>query len=100
MHPKLTARRDQPEGSGQNSDECVDATRRAGVSATSQTLESTLADLDELFTQVTRRFDLSVVGQIEPRQGNARRNVARDRVIWVGTAGTGRTLHSESGNEA
>jgi hypothetical protein len=32
-----------------------DATRRAGVSATSQTLESTLADLDELFTQVTRR---------------------------------------------
>ena len=43
-----------------------DATRRAGVSATSQTLESTLADLDELFTQVTRRFDLSVVGQIEP----------------------------------
>ena len=43
-----------------------DATRRAGVSATSQTLESALADLDELFTQVTRRFDLSVVGQIEP----------------------------------
>ncbi|MGB8680818.1 MAG: isochorismatase family protein, partial [Pseudolabrys sp.] len=43
-----------------------DATRRAGVSATSQTLKSTLADLDELFTQVTRRFDLSVVGQIEP----------------------------------
>ncbi|MGB6312142.1 MAG: hypothetical protein WBG13_06175, partial [Pseudolabrys sp.] len=30
-----------------------EATRRAGVSATSQTLESTLADLDELFTQVT-----------------------------------------------
>jgi len=43
-----------------------DATRRAGVSATSQTLESALADLDDLFTQVTRRFDLSVVGQIEP----------------------------------
>lgn len=43
-----------------------DATRRAGVSATSQKLESALADLDDLFTQVTRRFDLSVVGQIEP----------------------------------
>ena len=33
-----------------------DATRRAGVSATSQTLESGLAGLDDLFTQVTRRF--------------------------------------------
>ena len=43
-----------------------DATRRAGVSATSQKLEAALADLDNLFTQVTRRFDLSVVGQIEP----------------------------------
>jgi nucleotide-binding universal stress UspA family protein len=43
-----------------------DATRRAGVSATSQELEAALADLDALFTQVTRRFDLSVVGQIEP----------------------------------
>ena len=43
-----------------------DATRRAGVSATSQSLESELADLDDLFTQVTRHFDLSVVGQIEP----------------------------------
>ena len=43
-----------------------DATRRAGVSATSQKLESALADFDDLFTQVTRRFDLSVVGQIEP----------------------------------
>ena len=43
-----------------------DATRRAGVSATSQMLKSGLADLDNLFTQVTRRFDLSVVGQIEP----------------------------------
>ena len=43
-----------------------DATRRAGVSATSQTYESGLDGLDDLFTQVTRRFDLSVVGQIEP----------------------------------
>ena len=43
-----------------------DATRRAGVSATSQKLQAALADLDDLFTQVTRRFDLSVVGQIEP----------------------------------
>jgi nucleotide-binding universal stress UspA family protein len=43
-----------------------DATRRAGVSATSQKLESALADFDDLFTQVTRRFDLSVIGQIEP----------------------------------
>ena len=43
-----------------------DLARDAGVSATSQTLESELADLDDLFTQATRRFDLSVVGQIEP----------------------------------
>ena len=43
-----------------------DSARDAGVSATSQTLESELADLDDLFTQATRRFDLSVVGQIEP----------------------------------
>ena len=42
-----------------------DATRRAGVSATSQMLGSTLAGLDDLFTQITRRFDLSVVGQSE-----------------------------------
>ena len=43
-----------------------DCARHAGLSATSQTLESELADLDDLFTQATRRFDLSVVGQIEP----------------------------------
>jgi nucleotide-binding universal stress UspA family protein len=43
-----------------------DATQRAGVSATSHTFESGLDGLDDLFTQVTRRFDLSVVGQIEP----------------------------------
>ena len=42
-----------------------DTTRRAGVSATSQMLKSGLAGLDDLFTQVTRRFDLSVVGQSE-----------------------------------
>ena len=43
-----------------------DSARDAGISATSQTLELGLADLDDLFTQATRRFDLSVVGQIEP----------------------------------
>ena len=76
-----------------------DATRRAGVSATSQMLGSTLAGLDDLFTQITRRFDLSVVGQSEFRQGNARSNVPRDRAVRVGTAGTGRALHSERRNE-
>jgi hypothetical protein len=75
-----------------------DATRRAGVSATSQTLESTLADLDELFTQVTRRFDLSVVGQIEP--GKETLDVMLPETALFGSGRPVLTLHSESGNEA
>jgi len=42
------------------------ATRRAGVSAQSHVLETELAGIDELFAKIARRFDLSVVGQIEP----------------------------------
>ncbi len=42
------------------------AARRAGVSAQSHLLETELAGIDELFAQTARRFDLSVVGQIEP----------------------------------
>jgi len=42
-----------------------DSARDAGVSATSQMLKSGLDALDDLFKQVPRRFDLSVVRQIE-----------------------------------
>ena len=42
------------------------AARRAGVSAQSHLLETELAGIDELFAKTARRFDLSVVGQIEP----------------------------------
>jgi nucleotide-binding universal stress UspA family protein len=42
------------------------AARRAGVSAESHLLETELAGIDELFAKTARRFDLSVVGQIEP----------------------------------
>jgi nucleotide-binding universal stress UspA family protein len=42
------------------------AAQRAGVSAQSHLLETELAGIDELFAKAARRFDLSVVGQIEP----------------------------------
>ena len=42
------------------------AARRAGVSAQSHQLKTELAGIDELFAKTARRFDLSVVGQIEP----------------------------------
>jgi len=41
------------------------AARRAGITAQSHLLETELAGIDELFAQTARRFDLSVVGQIE-----------------------------------
>jgi nucleotide-binding universal stress UspA family protein len=44
------------------------AAQRAGVSAQSHLLETELAGIDELFAKTARRFDLSVVGQIEPRK--------------------------------
>src|SRR5215204_3886735 len=42
------------------------AARRAGISAQSHLLETELAGIDKLFAQTSRRFDLSVVAQIEP----------------------------------
>lgn len=42
-----------------------EVTKGAGLSTTSQRLQSGLAGLDDLFAQCARRFDLSVIGQVE-----------------------------------
>src|SRR5262249_30887250 len=43
-----------------------DAARRAGLSAQSRTIPTSLAGAADLFGQIARRFDLSVVSQSEP----------------------------------
>src|SRR5262245_4389153 len=43
-----------------------DAARRAGLSAQSRTIPTSLAGAADLFGQIARRFDLSVVAQSEP----------------------------------
>src|SRR5262249_60377181 len=46
-----------------------DAARRAGLSAQSRTIPTSLAGAADLFGQIARRFDLSVVSQSEPHMG-------------------------------
>jgi nucleotide-binding universal stress UspA family protein len=42
-----------------------EATKRAGVSAETRTLDSSVAGAADLFTQIARRFDISIIGQAE-----------------------------------
>jgi nucleotide-binding universal stress UspA family protein len=64
-----------------------EAARRAGISAESQMQKVELSILEEAFARHARRFDLSVVGQIEPGK-NAPEEILPETVLF----GSGRPV--------
>ena len=47
--------------------------RRAAVSAEARVLSATAAGSGEVFAQLARKYDLSIVGQLEPGRGDTHR---------------------------
>ncbi|HUI95158.1 MAG TPA: universal stress protein [Xanthobacteraceae bacterium] len=63
------------------------AAKRAGIASERRKLAASLGGAGELFGRLARRFDLSVVGQTEPKQG-----AAQDLVIEGALFGSGRPV--------
>jgi hypothetical protein len=63
------------------------AARREGIVAEHRKLEASLGGAGDLFGRLARRFDLSVVGQAEPKHGPA-----QDLVIEGALFGSGRPV--------
>jgi nucleotide-binding universal stress UspA family protein len=63
------------------------AAKRAGVSAESRSLSSSVAGAADLFSQIARRFDISVIGQSERDRG-----LPEELIIEGALFGSGRPL--------
>jgi nucleotide-binding universal stress UspA family protein len=81
----------QWEASGQAADAAIArfeaAAKREGIVAEHRKLEASLGGAGDLFGRLARRFDLSVVGQAEPKHGPA-----QDLVIEGALFGSGRPV--------
>jgi nucleotide-binding universal stress UspA family protein len=77
-------KREQTDLAKQASDRFTKATSLAGVSADARTLRTSFAGSVDRFGQIARRFDLAVVGQVEPGTNAYEKNIVEGALFSSG----------------